>query len=43
MRCVAANVRHASPVIRELTREKKLRVVGGVFDFHDGSVKLVEE
>lgn len=36
-------LRHASPVIRELTRENNLMVVGGVFDFHDGSVKLVEE
>ena len=35
-------LRHASPVIRDLTRETKLRVVGGVFDFHDGSVKLLE-
>jgi len=36
-------LRHASPVLRDLTREKKVRVVGGVFDFHDGSVKLMEE
>lgn len=46
---VAQNVRHqvdllthASPVIRDLTREKKLRVVGAVFDFHDGRVSLVD-
>ena len=35
-------LRHASPVIRDLIRENKVRVVGGVFDFHDGSVALME-
>lgn len=46
---VAQNVRHqvdllrnASPVIRDLMREKKLRVVGAVFDFHDGRVSLLD-
>jgi carbonic anhydrase len=35
-------LRNASPVIRDLMREKKLRVVGGVFDFHDGRVTLLD-
>ncbi len=35
-------LRNASPVIKELIRDGKLRVVGGVFDFHDGRVRLLE-
>lgn len=34
-------LRNASPVIKDLVNTGKLRVVGAVFDFHDGRVNLV--
>lgn len=46
---IAENARHqveilreASPVLRTLTREGKLMVVGGVFHFHTGRVELLD-
>ena len=35
-------LRNASPVVRDLIRQGKLRVVGGFFDFDDGKVRLLE-
>jgi carbonic anhydrase len=47
---VAANVRAqarvlrtASPVMREAIAEGRLAIVGGVYDLHTGSVKIVDE
>ena len=47
---VAANVlhqvellRHASPVVGELVAAGRLRVVGAVFDFHDGKTAILDD
>jgi carbonic anhydrase len=47
-RAVVANVRHnvkrleqATPILAEMVANKKLRVVGGVYDLPTGKVALV--
>lgn len=46
---IAQNVRHqvrilrnASPVIKQLVAERKLKVVGGVLDFHTGRAQILD-
>lgn len=36
-------LRHASPVVTELVAAGRLRVVGAVFDFHDGRASIVDD
>jgi carbonic anhydrase len=36
-----ADIRKSSPIIAELEKEGKLKLVGGVYDMHTGKVELL--